>query len=66
MSTLPYGGGDNEPLHRPVPLMVISTRRAFNSYYLSITEVVDKFSLSRIVGYTNSTKRFDNHRGDRN
>jgi hypothetical protein len=33
----------------------------FNSYYLSITEVVDKFSLSRIVGYIKSTKRFNNH-----
>jgi ribonuclease HI len=35
----------------------------FNSYYLSITEVVDKFSLSRIVGYINSTRRFNNHHG---
>jgi hypothetical protein len=35
-------------------------------YFLSITEVVEKFSLSRIVGYINSTKRFNNHHGDRN
>ena len=36
----------------------------FNSYYISTTEVVDTFSLSRIVGYINSTKRFNNYSGD--
>jgi hypothetical protein len=29
LSTLPYGGGDNEPLHWPVSQMVISTRGPF-------------------------------------
>ena len=35
----------------------------FNSFYISVTDVVDDFSLPRIVGYINSTKRFNNYSG---
>ena len=36
----------------------------FNSFYLSVSDVVDEYSLPRIVGYINSTKRFNNYRGE--
>jgi hypothetical protein len=35
----------------------------FNSFYLGTTDVVDRFSLRRIVSYINSTKRFNNYSG---
>ena len=35
----------------------------FDSFYLSATDVADRFSLPRIVGYINSTKRFNNYSG---
>ena len=35
----------------------------FNSFYISVTDVVDEFSLPKIVSYINSTKRFNNYNG---
>ena len=35
----------------------------FNSFYISATDVADEFSLPRIVGFINSTKRFNNYSG---
>jgi hypothetical protein len=36
----------------------------FNSFSLSTTDVVDRFSLRRIVSCINSTKRFNNYSGN--
>ena len=30
----------------------------FDSFYLSVTDIVDKFSLPRIIGFIQATKRF--------
>ena len=35
----------------------------FNSFYFSTTEVVEEFSPKRIVGYINSTDRFNTYSG---
>ena len=67
MPPLPNGGGNGGPFRWPVPQVLKWSQQReahFNSYYISTTEVVDTFSLSRIVGYINSTKRFNNYSGD--
>ena len=39
------------------PAFARARGEAFNSYYLSMTDIFEKFSLKNIITYTNRTKR---------